>query len=286
MAAYLAIAAATILWSVNYSFAKMAVLEIDPFAVAFVRVLVATPLFFMALAWQGQPILPTVAELRAALPLGVTGVLANQIFFITGIRRTTPAHSALVVSLLPVAALLLAAFLLGEKLTPLKVTGVLVAFAGIFLISIRDGWSFSRDTLGGDLLTLCGVCAFAYYTVAGKKVIPRIGVLRTTALCFLIGGALMLPLVISRALHQDWGSVSPRGWGALAYVVFAATFLCYLLYYGALSRIESGKVAAFTYLQPVLAGITSYLILDESIQGHFVLGGIAVLTGVYLTERG
>jgi drug/metabolite transporter (DMT)-like permease len=205
-AAYLAIAAATILWSVNYSFAKMAVLEIDPFAVAFVRVLVATPLFFMALAWQGQPILPTVAELRAALPLGVTGVLANQIFFITGIRRTTPAHSALVVSLLPVAALLLAAFLLGEKLTPLKVTGVLVAFAGIFLISIRDGWSFSRDTLGGDLLTLCGVCAFAYYTVAGKKVIPRIGVLRTTALCFLIGGALMIPLVISRALHQDWGS--------------------------------------------------------------------------------
>jgi drug/metabolite transporter (DMT)-like permease len=286
LAAYLAIAAATILWSVNYSFAKMAVLEIDPFAVALVRVLVATPLFFLALAWKGRPILPTVAELRAALPLGVTGVLANQIFFITGIQRTTPAHSALVVSLLPVVALLLAAFLIGERLTRLKVTGVLVAFAGIFLISVRDGWTFSRETLGGDLLTLCGVCAFAYYTVAGKKVIPRIGVLRTTALSFLVGGALMIPLVISRALHQDWGRVSPRGWGSLAYVVFAATFLCYLLYYGALSRIESGKVAAFTYLQPVLAGITSFLILGESIQGHFVLGGIAVLTGVYLTERG
>ena len=284
--AYAAIGVTTLFWSVNYSFARMAVLEIDPFAVALVRVLVVTPLFFLALARSGGLVRPTLAELRIVLPLGLTGVLANQVFFITGIRRTTPAHSSLVVALLPVVVLILASFLLGERLTPLKVLGVLVAFGGVALISFRDGWSFSRETLVGDLLTLCGVCAFAYYTVAGKAVIPRLGVLRTTALVFLTGGGAMIPLVLPAALRQPWGTVTPRGWVALAYVVFIGTFLCYLLYYWALARIESGKVAAFTYLQPVLAAAASYLILGESIHGHFVVGGLAVLAGVYLAERG
>jgi len=284
--AYAAVGATTLLWSVNYSFAKMAVLEIDPFAVALVRVLVVTPLFFLALARRGGLVRPTLSELRVALPLGLTGVLANQVFFITGIRRTTPAHSSLVVALLPVLVMVLASFLLGERLTRLKIAGVVVAFAGVAIISVREGWSFSREILAGDLLTLCGVCGFAYYTVAGKEVIPRLGVLRTTALVFLTGGGLMVPLTLPAALRQPWGSVSATGWLALAYVVFVGTFLCYLLYYWALARIDSGKVAAFTYLQPVLAGTVSYLILGEAIQGRFVLGGLAILTGVYLAERG
>jgi len=286
VSAYAAIGATTLLWSLNYSFAKMAVAEINPFAVALVRVLVATPLFFAVLARRGDPVRPTWAELRLAFPLGLTGVLANQIFFITGIRRTTPAHSSLVVALLPVTVLILAAILLGERLTLLKMTGILVAFTGILLISLREGWSFSRETLSGDLLTLCGVCAFSYYTVAGKATIPRLGVLRTTALAFLCGGALMIPLVLPAALRQPWTAVPMRGWVALAYVVFVGTFLCYLLYYRALAAIESGKVAAFTYLQPVIAGVASYLILGEEIRGHFLLGGLAVLTGVFLAERG
>jgi drug/metabolite transporter (DMT)-like permease len=103
---------------------------------------------------------------------------------------------------------------------------------------------------------------------------------------FLTGGAAMVPLVLPAALRQPWESVTPRGWLALAYVVLVGTFLCYLLYYWALARIESGKVAAFTYLQPVLAGMTSYLLLGESIHGHFLLGALAVLTGVFLAERG
>mgnify|MGYP001129747370 CR=1 FL=1 len=284
--AYVAVGATTLLWSVNYSFAKMAVLEIDPFAVALVRVLVVTPLFFLALARRGGLVRPTLPELRAALPLGLTGVLANQVFFITGIRRTTPAHSSLVVALLPVLVMVLASFLLGERLTRLKIAGVAIAFGGVMLISVREGWSFSRETLSGDFLTLCGVCAFAYYTVAGKQVVSRRGVLRTTALVFLTGGALMVPLTLPAALRQPWGSITAPGWLALAYVVFVGTFLCYLLYYWALSRIESGKVAAFTYLQPVLAAASSYLILGEVIQGRFVLGGLAILAGVYLSERG
>jgi len=275
---------AMFLWGLNYSFAKIAVQQIDPFAVALIRVLVSTPLLFIVLA--RNPLSLSAADLRMALPLGLSGVLANQIFFITGIRRTTPGHSSLVVALLPIVVVLLANVMLGERLTPLKLAGMAIALAGVVLISLKDGLTFSPETAAGDFLTFCGVCAFGYYTVAGKSIVPRMGALRATALSFLTGGVLMLPLTVPAALRQDWASVSARGWGALAYVVLIATFVCYLLYYAALARIESGKVAAFMYLQPVVAGFTSYLLLGETIHGHFVLGGLAVLAGVFLAERG
>jgi drug/metabolite transporter (DMT)-like permease len=284
--AFLAIGLTTFLWGVNYTIAKMAVAEIHPLAVALARVLVATPIFFFALARHAGGRRLRAEELRLALPLGLTGVFANQIFFITGIRRTTPAHSSLMVALLPIVVLILAAILLGERLRPLKVTGVIVALGGIVIISLRGSGGGNGPTLTGDLLTLGGVCAFAYYTVAGKRVIPRLGVLRSTALSFLIGGALMIPLTLPAALGQDWSSISPRAWLALAYVVLFSTVLCYFLYYWALSGIESGKVAAFTYLQPVIAGTVSHLLLGETIQGHFLLGGAAVLLGVFLAEKG
>src|SRR5262252_7730722 len=97
---------AMFLWGLNYSFAKIAVQQIDPFAVALIRVLVSTPLLFIVLA--RNPLSLSAADLRTALPLGLSGVLANQIFFITGIRRTTPGHSSLVVALLPIVVVLLA----------------------------------------------------------------------------------------------------------------------------------------------------------------------------------
>src|SRR5207249_272121 len=125
--------------------------------------------------------------------------------------------------------------------TSMKLAGMSVALAGIILISLRDGWTFSRETMAGDLLPFCGVCAFAYYTVAGKGVIPRMGVMRTTALSFLTGGVAMVPLVLPATLRQDWGSVTPRAWAGLAYVVLVGTSLCYFLYYWALSRVESGR---------------------------------------------
>lgn len=284
--AFIAIGAATLLWGMNYSFAKIAVTEIHPLAVAFVRVLAATPLFFAVLARRGEPVRPTASEIRVLLPLGLSGVFANQLFFIFGIRRTTPAHSSLVVALLPITVLLLAAWLLKEPITRLKAGGVALAFGGILLLSFRNGWRFSRDTLAGDVLTFCGVCSFSYYTVAGKATLPRFGVLRTTALAFLTGGAAVALVAAPAAARQDWGTVSSRGWISLAYVVLVGTFLCYYLFFWALSRIESGKVAAFTYFQPVIATITSFLLLGETIEGHFVLAGLAVLTGVWMTERG
>jgi drug/metabolite transporter (DMT)-like permease len=73
---------------------------------------------------------------------------------------------------------------------------------------------------------------------------------------------------------------------ALAYVVFLATFIAYIIYYWALARLDASKVAAFLYLQPLTATVLSIFFGYETLSYNLFIGGLMIIGGVILTERG
>ena len=226
------------------------------------------------------------ARLRRALPLGLLGVFANQLLFIEGLKRTSPPHSAILIALLPVHVLILSSLAGQERPTARKAAGVLLAFSGVVVVASESGLRLASGTLPGDLLTLLGGLAFAGYTVAGRPVLRDLGALRTTALSFVVGGAGILLVASRRLALEDWGRVSGAAFAGLAYVVVAATIVAYLLYYLALDRLEPSKVAAFMYLQPVIAALLAFAVSHEPITWHLLAGGTLILGGVTLAERG
>ena len=285
---FVAAALAVIIWGTNYSIAKRALVEIDPFAVAFARAAAGVVFFGALLAVRrrrGSVVANLAAGLRRALPLGLTGIFANQLFFMTGLHRTSAAHSAILIGLLPVFVLLLSSALHQERILAPRLAGILIAFAGVTLIALEHGVAFEAPSLAGDLLTMCGVLAFAGYTVWGKPVLKEYGPYDATALAFLTGGALILIVTLPAALRQDWAAVTPGAAACLGFVVIFSTIVAYILYYEAVSRLEPSKVAAFMYLQPIVAAIVAYVFLGERFSAAFLAGGILVLGGVLIAER-
>jgi drug/metabolite transporter (DMT)-like permease len=282
---FLAAGGCVLIWGANYSIAKRLLLEADPLAVAFVRaasgILFFGILLIAAGGWRGH-----LAGLKRAAPLGFLGIFANQLLFISGLKRTSAAHSAILIALLPVFVLLISALRRFEPVGLPKVAGVLIAFAGVCVIALERGIDFQGSYLVGDLLTLAGVLAFSAYTVFGKPALRELGPLRLTGLAFVTGGAGIVVLTFPAALRQDWASLSPAALLCLAAVVLLSTLLAYILYYFALSRIEPSKVGAMMYLQPVVAALIAYFIAGDSFGTPFLLGGGLVLSGVVLTERG
>lgn len=282
---YVAAACCTLIWGANYSFAKRALQEIDPLAIACARA-AAGVLFFglFLLARRGRR--GWSSGLLRAAPLGLLGIFANQLLFMTGLKRTSAAHSAILIGLLPVFVLLLSALGRQERVSALKLGGILVAFAGVSLIAHEHGVGLEGSSLRGDLLTMAGVLAFAGYTVLGKPVLRELGPLDATSLAFLAGGTAILLVTVPAAARQDWRSVSAAGLGCLAFVVALSTLAAYILYYFAVSRIDPSKVAAFMYLQPMVAALIAFFVVGERFSGVFLLGGVLVLAGVALAERG
>ncbi len=157
---FLAAGGCVLIWGANYSIAKRLLLEADPLAVAWVRA-ASGMLFFGILltaagGWRGH-----LADLKRAAPLGFLGIFANQLLFMSGLKRTSAAHSAILIALLPVFVLLISALRRFEPVGLPKVAGILIAFAGVCVIALERGIDFQGSYLAGDLLTLAGVLAFA-----------------------------------------------------------------------------------------------------------------------------
>src|SRR5262245_27051193 len=160
---------ATLLWGVNFSAAKRVLQEVDPLAVAAARALGGVVVFAALLLLLDGPRGFAWARLKRAAPLGLLGVFANQIFFSEGLKRTSAAHSAVLISLLPLYVLLLSVAFGQERLNPWKGVGIITAFAGVVLVASEHGArAAGAATLKGDLITMCGGLSFAAYTVLGR----------------------------------------------------------------------------------------------------------------------
>ena len=279
--------AATLLWGINFSAAKRVLEEVDPLAVAAARALGGVVVFAALLLFLDGTRGFAWSRLKRAAPLGLLGVFANQILFIEGLKRTSAAHSAVLISLLPLYVLLLSVALGQERITLWKGIGIAVAFGGVVLVASEHGArSAGAATLMGDLITMGGGLSFAAYTVLGRPVVRDLGPLRTTALAFAGGGTAILIVAAPAAFRQDWHALTPAALSGLVYVVVGATVLAYLLYYLALDRLVPSKVAAFMYLQPVVAAVVAWFVAGEPLTPRFFAGGGLILAGVLLAERG
>ena len=220
------------------------------------------------------------------LKLAFVGLLLNQVLFISGLKFTTVAHSALVVTFGPLFTLLFAWQRGQEKLTGTNLFGMALSICGIFFLNLDKNLNLQTAYLVGDLLTLAGSVAFAYYTVMSKHVAAQVR--------FGFGNHVHLSRwrlrVSAGGLACHWSPCPGWSfpWGVLLayfYVAVLASVLAPLIFYYALRSMSASRLAALTYLQPVVTTISSVLILSEKLTLNFILGGSVVLTGILLTQR-
>ena len=277
----------TFFWASNIIAGKFALRSISAMALAQVRVTGAGAIFAIALLfWRNRP--PLYLKLRDWGYLAVTalfGITLNQIFFIGGIGKTSAAHAALIIALGPVMVLILSCGMRLEALTVLKSVGAAISFAGVVVLTTGKAQPGSAVTIWGDFITLLGTAVFSYYTILLKKVAVRFDALSLNTIIFVLGSAFMLPVSSRALLAVRWQALPAEAWWGIAFLVTCGSVLAYLIYAFALTELTATRVAAFNYLQPVIAAALGAWLLGESLTARVILGGAFILGGVYLTER-
>ena len=278
---------ATFCWATNIIAGKEALRSFGALALAQMRVLGTSVIYIVLfLAWPRRPSLSRSRRHWALLGLAALfGVTLNQIFFIGGLARTSAAHTALIVALGPVMVLALSCMLRMEALTVLKSVGILVAFCGVAVLTTGKGGGGNGAHWQGDLLALAGSGVFAYFTILMKKAAVQSDTLTLNTMVFTLGAVLMLPFA-GRELHAvRWSAMPALAWWSLAYMVILGSVLAYLLFALALAELTPSRVAAFNYLQPLIAISLGVGMLGEKITSGLIGGGALILVGLYLTER-
>jgi drug/metabolite transporter (DMT)-like permease len=274
-----------VLFGLHYLAAKVVVQEIAPRPWAFLRATSAGLLLLALVALRGIPIPTSRSRLLPLAGLALIGVAVNQWLFVEGLRRTSPGHSALINTSIPVVVLLVA-FLMGrERPTPRRLCGIVLTLAGVLLLVGPEQFDWRADSVRGDLLTLVNALSYSIFLVVGKPFLERERTLPASALLLLFGGLWLAPIGAPRLARIDAGSIDTRTWLLGLFIVLGPTVGAYALSTYALRRVEASVVALFIYLQPLLgAGLSLALGFEPPAPRLFAAGAI-VFAGVYLAVR-
>ncbi len=282
---HLMLALLVVLWGSSYVFIKIALQEISPMTLAFLRFAIAAP-FLVALARRSGGNQSMMKSLKVFFILGATGVAAYHAFQNVGINLTSASESSLIVGSNPVFISLLGHWYLNERLTLSKLAGVILAFSGVAVIVIGnglEGLTTSFRGVMGDLLCLGAVLSWAVYSVYGKRKLLALNSYEVTAYPSVYGALLLMPL----AFYEGFSLPSSLGsWLCVLYLSLLCTGLAYLIWYKALEKTTAYRAASYLFFIPVVSILTASVLLGERIDPLFTVGTVLVMAGVFITERG
>ncbi len=272
----------------TYLAAKRALAELSPFEVALARFTLAGAIYGALVL--SRPVRVARADLLRMAGLGFVAIPLNQGLFLYGLSLTTPGHAALLYAMTPVFVFVLALLRREERASVLKAAGIATAFAGVAVVlgargQLAGSAGASRALLG-DLLVLLAVVAWAVYVVWAKPYAERYGVVATTGITLVAGSLMYLPVGLALSSTASFAALSALGWGSIAYLVVVTSVVAYLLYLWALAREDASRVAIWSNTQPVLTALLAWAIYGDRLTPSFVVGGVLVIAGVVMTQRG
>ncbi len=219
---------------------------------------------------------------------GLLSIVFNQCMFIVGVSHTSPIDASVVTTMLPVVTMLLAAIVLKEPITNLKVLGVFIGFSGAILLIFGGGngsLSIDSEHIKGDLMCLTAQVSFACYLVFFKNFISRFSPVTLMKWMFLFSTILFIPVEFTEISKIDISAVPTSVWSEIAYVIVCATFLTFLLIPIGQKNLRPTVVSSYNYVQPVVSALVS---LAWGLSQFDYLKGIAialVFSGVYIVTR-
>lgn len=283
----LGLAGVLAVWSVNYIVSKLTLAHIAAFTLVPFRAelvgLLLLAIYFAQPRARRTP--PRARDILTFAYLGFFGFVVNQGCFVLGLSYTTSQHSVVIIALGPIVILLLASAMKLEKLTPSKLLGMAISFAGVVFLETEHGSPMNSPLLAGDLITLAGTLGFSLYTVLGKRVARSYDSISMNAFNASVAAIIFLPLAIHQGIKLDWKSVGWAGWVGMFYMAGISAVIGYLLFYWLLRHMDASRVVAVNYFQPVAVFLLSISILDERPTPRLVASAALVLLGVYLAER-
>lgn len=222
--------------------------------------------------------------------MGLFGVVGYNYFIYLGQSEIKPGAAALVTTLAPLFTLVLAILFLKEKIVPRRIAGMLIAFAGLFIVLRWGKIGMGRITgienadVKYMLLATLAPLSWSFYTILGKGLLSNRSPAVVTCLPIVIGTLPLLFLTTPEFLAKA-ALMEPSHWFALGYLSFVSTLLGFFVWNLALRHMPASSVASFIYLNPPFAAFFGWLLFGEEVTLWFLAGSAVVLAGLWLAQK-
>ncbi len=230
------------------------------------------------------------SDWRQFIIAGVAGQVVTQLGFVAGVTRSLASNGAVLSLLLPVISTLLAAIMLGEKLTKLRVSALAIGLAGALLLSagnLRDSSFLNVNYLVGNVLIVLAMTGSAFYNVYAKSLFEKFQQIEVLVFSYVAAAVTGLgaTLVADPIQWSAFQSFTWQAWVAFAYQTLIAYSAAMLLFFAALKRLDVATASLSLYLLPVFGVVLAAVLLDERLSAVALAGTGIVLFATLLVVR-
>ncbi len=265
---------------------------IDPNSFIILRVVGACFLFWIV-AWRNISV-PDKKDWWRFIVCAICGVATNQLLFFNGLALTSPINASIIMTSNPILVMLISAILVKQKVTWMKIIGVVLgAIGAISLLLLSEFDQSKTSSIRGDLFILINSTSWAFYLVLVKPLMQKYPPMMITAWVFLIGIFLVLPFGGMGIQTIAWSALTNWQWFSVLYVILFTTFLTYLFNMIGVYHLSPTVASAYIYFQPMLAGVFAFVFsffLHQNFSGDItwqkVWCTMLIFAGVYLVSKG
>lgn len=265
--------------------AKTVTQEVNPVILTFLRNCISLIALLIMFYIREKRVKVEKKDLKQLLWLSFLAVPMNQFLYLYGIKFTLASNGALLYATTPTLVLILSYFILKEQMTRKKILGVFIAFIGISIVMFEKGIDFSSDYFYGNVMIFLAVIAWALFAIQGKQLVKKYGAFHITALSMIGGATLFLPFGLVDLAVNGIPTITTNNWFSILYLSLGTSVVAYMLWFYALGRMDTTKVAVFANAQPILTTLLAVLLLNQAVTTVFLVGGTITIAGVVLTQR-
>lgn len=230
-----------------------------------------------------------VRQALVVILLGFCGIFSYSFFFFSGLQYISASRAALIVALNPAVMTLIAYLFYRERVTTLKVLGIVLCFCGVALVvggGDPQGATGGRGWLGEMLIGGC-VLSWSAYSVFCKNVVRQLGPLHTVTYSIYAGTAMLVLYAASTGeLHMEavW-RFSLTEIASLFYLGVIGSAVAYIWYYDGIQQIGVARASVFIALNPLSAVLFGAALLGEQMTLATLLGGVLIISGIVAENR-
>ncbi|MFK7833773.1 MAG: EamA family transporter [Winogradskyella sp.] len=276
-----------LIWGSTYLLNKISVTELPPLFLAAIRFFVASLLIFGIAKALKFNLKITKKQLLNSTFVGFLFLVYGNGVFVWALKYIDSGFGALLASTQPLFVLLLMRLIDKKKMRPKSLVGVGLGIIGMYLLVSQKELVTNEETLLGIFMIFTCVLSWSYGSVfVSKADVPK-NYFVSTGYQMLIASIMLAAASLS--LGETWSS--PLTWSPkvqltmLALITFGS-IVAFTAFNYLLKQVSTEKVSTSAYVNPIVAMLLGWYVLDETLSTQSIVAAAVLLTGVYfITTR-
>ena len=285
---YLEALFAVIVWGASFIATKIAVGQISPIAVVWLRFAMGIPFILIAVLVRKQFAFPKGKEWLYFTLLGFLGISFHQWLQSNGLKTAQATTTAWIVATSPAFIAILGWFILKEKLNSLQSFGIALAMIGVLVVVTKgDLETLALGNFGtkGDILILISSVNWAVFSILSRRGLKNHPSTRMTFWVMTIGWLITSIAFFAGKNYIEIPQLDSTGWIAMLFLGIFTTGLAYIAWFDALSQLPAAQTGAFLFVEPLTSMVVAAVVLNESVTWASIFGGAVILVGIWLVNR-